>query len=127
MDAEGHDISALEAKFTMTIKNSSSVDSDNIWINYTSTDEYDTNPIPAKRSWDSPKTASSYSDGLYLEAPVVPASQTLKLKWSVLFQTPFDVHYIIEIGTPSGSADPLGMPALNALGRDEYWTASRIC
>lgn len=109
-DAEGHSISGTMVDFKVTAKNSGQVKSRLIPIRIETTDWFTTEPLLTATSW---KDATVLHDDRSIDVvgPAVLPGKSRSISWSVLFQSPWDVHYIVE-----------------AAGREwDLWTSTEVC
>ena len=99
-DADGRATAGTRVKFTATIKNRGDTDSDSIWLAHETFLLYGTNPVLARGhnlGKDADDTWGHGSDSLVVGISTIPAGETLRWKWSVIFQTAADFDHVLEI------------------------------
>ena len=110
VDGEGHGISGVLVDFNLTAKNTGQVKSAPIALHVESTDWFDTKPTLIKANWVTGRYSSS-AKSADLNGPEVLPGKSRTIHWSMLFQTPFDVHYTLDAGS----------------SRWSVWTSNQIC
>lgn len=96
-DAEGHSISGAMVDFKVTAKNTGQVKSELVPIRIETTDWFETTPLLFKSSWDGARY-SNEDKSILIVGPAVLPGKSRAISWSVLLQTPFDVHYTVDVG-----------------------------
>jgi hypothetical protein len=96
-DAEGHGISGAMVYFSVTVKNTGQVKSGVIALHIESTDWFSTTPTLFKANW-SGVSYSGDDTSADITGPQLGPGKSTTLRWSLLFQTPFDVHYTVDAG-----------------------------
>ena len=123
-DADGHQRGGVKVRFGLNVTNRGGVTSDPVWL-MVSTDS------DLAVAAFSPGQAGkwSYPGGLFgIKGPAVKPGDTARLTWSLVFFTPFDPHYTIDLLTAKGQQG-----AYDAWLSDDVvaywteWTSSVIC
>ncbi len=110
-DAEGHAISGVLVDFSVNVKNSGQTKSAKIPLSIVTTDWFTTTPTLFKANW---KGVSWSGDDMSAEidGPQLGPGKSTILRWSVLFQTPFDFRYTLDSASDA---------------RWSLWTSATVC
>lgn len=123
-DAQGHQRGGVKVGFGLSVTNRGEVASDPVWLMVSTDSDI------AVAAFEPGKAGRwVYPGGLYgIKGPSVGPGKTARITWSVVFFTPFDPHYTIDLLTARGSdAAYDAWLADDVIAYWSEWTSSVIC
>jgi hypothetical protein len=130
LDGDGHSISGTMVNFGITLKNAGQVASDTTWFAIESSDWSSTTPLSFHGNF-TPSDFRSNERLIAIAGPKIGAGKSRTFTWSVLFQSPFDVHYSVDVASGDFGtfflADLMAAIAQESVQHWKLWTSTEVC